>query len=438
MATINEVYVRTDGSDTNGGSSSDAAGDSTRTNCSSNAALDEITDDDAGDWEDVASVGDWICFDTAGAKDITRITAIGGVGNKTLTVSPNVGAETAGDTVTVGGAWATLDRAMNNIGELQDLTRPITVNVKSGTYNEYMTIDTAAANSAWGIVFEAYSATPGDGSGEAVVNASGDAGHACLEDSLGAGTDAYYKFIRFLFTASDTGGVSSTCDLLSFENCRFAANTGDGCNVQHFSLFYKCDFYSNSGDGLDISGSYCTAANCKSYSNTGKGIDFAGNTTHVINCICYANGTANVVVGASGTSSCVYGCTVDCNEAANVIGIQVLNTALVANNIVINHDGNNAAIYSASDRAEFPTIDYNLFYANDDDLQNLVATNSLTGTAPTLTPGRALDTDDTSTDQDAAAVGRNVLVPSNRDVGATQRRRVSGAFFLPTKRAGKQ
>lgn len=159
-----EFYVTKGASaaNTNGGGPSLGANDGpvdTANNCSSNAAGTTITDDDSGTWPN-SSVGDWVCFDTAGSKDFARITNIAG---SVLTVTPAVTGSASSKTTNVGGAWATVDHAASTVTTsfVNAASDPPRVNIKSGTYSEAVTNDNSGAKGN-PIRFEGYGTSAGD------------------------------------------------------------------------------------------------------------------------------------------------------------------------------------------------------------------------------------------------------------------------------------
>jgi len=175
MALTFENFYVTKGSavaDTNGGSM--YTGNSqvytndgpctTRTNCSSDATGGFVTDDDAGGWGNAAA-GDWICFDTGGTKEFSIITAV--TGNVlTLTGGWFVTGSANGKTVTVGGAWATIQHAADTITSTYGVTyNAPRINIKydAAAYAERVVLDTNSGIVTKPIVIEGYETTAGDG-----------------------------------------------------------------------------------------------------------------------------------------------------------------------------------------------------------------------------------------------------------------------------------
>ena len=177
-------------SDLNGGGVSLGADDGpiiTNSNCSMTefaaGATYDIENLDNTGWGS-AAVEDFLVFDTDGYQDILRIDTLSQGGDSDVirctSIAPTTpgGSGLSGQPVRVGGAWATIQHAMDTIDNINydfhnssgDLTR---INIKNDAdYDQTVASTGLTATGGSRIVFSGYSSTPGD-SGRATINPSG-------------------------------------------------------------------------------------------------------------------------------------------------------------------------------------------------------------------------------------------------------------------------
>lgn len=128
--------------------------------------------DNVGGFFDSAAVGDWICWDTGGAKELAIITVVTDPTNITVqTPDTTEFSALLNKAVNVGGAWATIDFALSTIttdfvNAVSDLPR---INVKGGAYPELATIANAGTDVV-PITLEGYKTAVGDGGTEAFAD----------------------------------------------------------------------------------------------------------------------------------------------------------------------------------------------------------------------------------------------------------------------------
>lgn len=250
-----------------------------------------------------------------------------------------------------GAAWLTVDKGMNTVAAGDKVW------VKAdGNYAELVTIDTVGTSTT-PIVFEGYTTTPGDG-GRATITGSGARAN-CVANSTVAGTDLFYVFKNFRFTAAtqinfltdgdhitfkncrfDTAGTTTAhhgiqCRLAAFENCSFDANAGVGCIIDDGGgVFIGCTFYTNGGNGLTCQNFQSTLFGCTFFSNAGHNAKLGGTDViaTVINCtfdgdakdsdtgISY-NGASNVAVVVN---TVLYDCAIGLDSPGGNMGERVI------------------------------------------------------------------------------------------------------------------
>ena len=166
-----EFYVTKGGSvsNVNGGGPNLGAGDGPvlalvgggGAGATSDALGTTITDLSGGGWA-ACAVDDWLCFDTAAAKEFARITNIAG---NAATVTPAVTGNQADKSCNVGGAWATLDHAGDTVSTLfvNAAGSPPRVNIKYNVaaYAEQADFD-HDGTATIPLTFEGYESSAGD------------------------------------------------------------------------------------------------------------------------------------------------------------------------------------------------------------------------------------------------------------------------------------
>ena len=306
-----EFYVTkgTSASDVNGGGPSLAANDApvdTEANCSSDGAGTSVTNDDADGWAG-SSVDDWICFDTAGAKDFARITNIAG---DVLTVTPAVTINQAAKTVNVGGAWATIDHAASTVTTsfVNAAGSPPRVNVKydAVAYTETVTTDnTGSAQVA--ISFEGYEATAGDGCPTPnLPQITGNWVFGVGDDYMHVG---YFKIVTTANGTSSMSGAPVYCVLHNLHLKATGTATARGCSA--------------------TGGNYNQLIHIYVEQATNEGLHLNSGHTHVIGCYIQAAGTYGIYLGLNGGINSVIANTIidapgdDCLYAHDEAGLVV-------------------------------------------------------------------------------------------------------------------
>jgi hypothetical protein len=215
-------------------------------------------------------------------------------------------------------AWQTFDKACRS------LTAGDTVYVKASA--SYTAVDTNDANIDINEIgtataannFIGYSSTIYDG-GIVEVNAATTTNAYCItSNNLG---NLYYKFSNFRFTGATSHGVyagktAGADDNLTFINCKFDNNGGDGFNGDTSHSFINCLFIDNAGDGLQVT-SGLFMESCISFSNTATGVTATSSAN--INNSLFAENLGDQLVATLAVIA--DGCTFDGNDVANSDGM---------------------------------------------------------------------------------------------------------------------
>lgn len=297
-------YVATTGSDTNGGSSEGAAKASGTGAVTTGASTTIDLSADAPDLS-TTNIGDTIRLngrtDGKNGSDIFEITAKDDTLD-TVAVTPTPGTTTSGVTWAIGGAWATIDRAMNVVSAGDKTWIKATAN-----YNEIATMDRVGTVTA-PIVFEGYTTTPGDGGRITIDGQSARANG--ITGGLG-NVSAYYVFKNIRVTGcTDTGfllgGSGGTTDRVTCKNCKADSNGTDGFSCDTMFLVEGCESSDNLGRGF--SGSANSAfIGCTAYRNGTSGITAV--TGLMAFCSAFSNADDNFVF--SGAQGYFINCTAD-------------------------------------------------------------------------------------------------------------------------------
>lgn len=344
-------------------------------------------------------------------------TAVGGDGN-------GGGAEGAGN------AWATIDHAMNTVAANDK------VYVKaSGNYNELATIDTVGEAFA-PIIFEGYTATPGDG-GRAVV--SGGAARAnCIADSLGAGTDIFYVFKNFQFTNATGDNFATDCDHITFKNCKFdtSGNTGLACQLVACEA---CEFVSNTAHGVSITAGGGIFIGCTFYSNGFDGLQ--GGTFSVVALFCtfFSNARWNISINGVDKLLVIANCTIDGDNEDSDRGISLGDeeqcmTAVV--NTVI-YDCDAGMVSTDGDCGERVISRNNAVNSNSADYTNADTFTGEVTAAPAFV--NEVAGADFTPDTGSPLIEAGYDIGGDAEIGAIQLPGGSaGGLLMPNKRGGKQ
>lgn len=341
--------------------------------------------------------------------------AVGGDGN-------------AGNAEGAGNAWQTVDKAMNTVGAADKVWVKASAN-----YTELATIDTVGTTTN-PIVFEGYTATPGDG-GRATI--TGSAARAnCIATTLGDGVDVFYVFKNFRLTNSTGVAFNAKLDHLTFKNCKFDTAGAAGVWTQ-LSLFEDCDFESNGGDGVIVFAGGAIFVGCTFYSNVVSGI-ICEHSLIVLNCTFFSNGSHTMKVGKTDALCAIINCTIDGDSKDSITGFRLNNVGIVlavVNTVAydcgtgMSNDGGNMGerVVSRNNCVNANTADYNnmeTFTGEVVAAPNFV--NEAAGANYTPATGSPL-------------IGAGFDVGSNMDIGAIQvAAGGGGGLLMPNKRAGKQ
>jgi hypothetical protein len=275
----------------------------------------------------------------------------------------------AGTSEGSGNAWKTIDHAMNNV------TSSDVVYVKaSGTYSETPNIDTAGAGNS-PIMFIGYTSTTTD-NGKLTVSGTTN----CMTSALSG--SVHYIFYNFIFSgASSDGVVAANSDDISWINCEFNNNGGDGISSDDNHVFVNCVASGNTGIGFDMD-SNPRYYGCISSANGGNGFVSTGDG---IAYRCQVNGMGSSDHAYNGIRD-VLASTIDGENAANTKGVVFNNTRSTIVDCIL-YDLN-----QANDMNSFPVyaatfVGYNLLNSNNTDYEHSHASlgyNDVTG-APAFT-----------------------------------------------------
>ncbi|MHC4510564.1 MAG: right-handed parallel beta-helix repeat-containing protein, partial [Planctomycetota bacterium] len=231
-------------------------------------------------------------------------------GADTVDVTPSPGSA-SGQAWSIGGAWATIDKAMNTVAAGDKVW------VKAdGNYNEQAIIDTAGTVSA-PIEFEGYTSTTGDG-GQATIDAQSTRQYCVYSSSTVA---RYHIFKNFIFQKAALENVGFQIVGTIFKNCRFYNSTGDGCASGSTTVFENCLFDSNGGVGADCTSGTAVFIGCRFENNTAEGIEHSGGPW-IFDCTFVGNGgDAIECLGGNGQWMTVLNCTIDGDGKTTNTGI---------------------------------------------------------------------------------------------------------------------
>lgn len=240
----------------------------------------------------------------------------------TYYVDGATGNDTTGDGLTEGTAWATIDKAMDNVAA-NDL-----VYVKASvTYNELATIDTAFTGSTH-CVFQGYTSTPGD---NGRVTWTGTT--SCLTTAITA--RLCYTFMNFTFQNSSATNVElGTGDEVLFYNCKFTGAGSRGVNAGDRINFLNCEFSSNASDSANV-GNDCSAVGCTIVTPGSQGLRF-GDRASFYKLLGYGITGGDDYLYTTGVNVCA-GCTFDGEGLSNTDGGILLGYGPIVDNIA--HDG---------------------------------------------------------------------------------------------------
>lgn len=200
-----EFFVRTDGSDVNGGSSDAAAAAITVASVTAvhdGGGAHTLTDDGVDGFAG-AAVDDYICWNTAsGGGGVPEYAIITGLTSDDIIVVQNKtsGGAFSGDltseAVNIGGAWLTVQNAFDlvdiaTIDWRNAASDDAFLNIKAGTYDEAIDVDTNNGVAGSRIGMGGFTSSPRDGGRATIDNNSGGASTGTLKTSAAKG---FYDF----------------------------------------------------------------------------------------------------------------------------------------------------------------------------------------------------------------------------------------------------
>ena len=319
-----------------------------------------IHDNSGSSWSG-CQADDWVCWDTAGAKEFRRIVSISGT-DATVSASCTPGANKA---VNVGGAWATIDFAAGLIttSHVNAAGNPPRVNVKAGSaYTESSVTITHSGTAAIPLTWEGYTTSAGDG-GVFQQTSTSNSTYAFRMADWCVLKDAY-------ITSSGT-----SCRAVSVDNygsyycCINVSAKATGSNSHAFiagndaynTLFVNCyvEQATLDGFGANRTGLYCIDCRVKSVGRYGF---YPGYSLPVlVNCIVDSSANDCVYIGGN-VGAVIVGCTFYHSTGGS--GIRHVDPgsfpAHVRNCIFSQNNQYGIELDSAADHHE----DYNAFYAN--------------------------------------------------------------------------
>lgn len=339
-----EFYCNLNGTNVNGGGTTNAA--ATYTSINGNwDGTSVFTPTDGSTPASSINVGDFasICLDAATVSVfISRVVTVAAGVNGAITVSTTAISGTApaagatGRTLRVGGAWrgafgavtfpfsfvtTTLTNATGNM---------VRVNINSAYSNSITAA--VSANQAGPIVYQGYTTTAGDG-GKFIIDGGGNTGFIPL--ALGASgiflIDAIVQNAGGNFSAgisvSFGGNVLQRCVV---RNITQSGSAGIGTSAAGNTLI-ECETYGNKSAGISASSS-CSLIRCLSHDNGGSGFNASGGPLTIMGCLSISNTLSGFSFSAAGvTAPCVLR---NCDSVSNKVdGFQV--TGLTSNPIYI-------------------------------------------------------------------------------------------------------
>ena len=351
-------YTDTGGADTNSGTTSGTSPLANGT--AATRATNVYTLDGSPDLSGVTANQDTIHIvgETSGRGNdgtLFEITAVDD-GADTVTVSPTPTGGTSGLTWAIGGAFATIDKAMSVVDAGDKVWMKATAN-----YNETVTIDTVGTQ-ADQIVFEGYTTTPGD-NGKITIDGQSTRAN-CV---TGSTTSTYYVFKNIIVTgATSIGWKTSTPDSLCFINCEFHNNGNHGLQGDNNYSFINCESYNNSQYGIDVDIN-CYACGCFFHGNANYQYYSSGTYGFYKNVV-YNPGNGNGVYIASQIGQHVLQNTFD-GDNTGATAILANNAAcLFMDNIV--YDWTTGWSNNATPTLGSNVCGWNLFNSNTNDLLN--------------------------------------------------------------------
>ena len=312
MATETTFWVQTDGADTNGGTNGTATSGSASAvvtgTCNTSSGSGNITL--IGSPTLTAVLNNVDCIRIAGATgglgssgDVFQLTV---KGDPTLVVTPVVGNAQSGVAFAIGGAFQTIQRALNCV---DDTGGGWEVQVKTGTYAGAGTrIDLAKQGTKTNPnLLSAYISSKGDIKKDDYFD---DAKRAVADQTSGSGTvltlngslgsKAFWIVEHLKVNSGDGIGIAVTIGRMVFRNVKSANNGSIGWDVNTGPTTYDCCEADNNGTvGVDAVAVFF-AYNFRSYLNDSYGMTMDSYTA-LYKCLFYGNATIQLECDGVGT-----------------------------------------------------------------------------------------------------------------------------------------
>ncbi len=356
-------------SDLNGGGPRLGANDAPIAVCTdatiAGGALTTIVDNTAGNWAGVA-VDDFLCWDTAGVKEMRRVSALAPGGDATKITIASAATAGANKDVHIGGAWTTVDFMMSTV--TKDTVNAALVsprgNIKysATAYSEQATVDNAGAYPGYLITYEGFETTPGDDCPNGnlpLISSSATGitgGIVCAKNAI------VIKNLRVEMTGAGIHAINAASAYARFQNLRLKA-TGAAANgfVNNGQSFQAENVYveDSAQDGFSLAGGTLIACRSSSAGRYGFYSAGGGNILSAIGCIVDSPADDGFYVSSYPTD--IVGCTVHGSVAGSGVRFTLPYGALASNCIFAAN--NQYGIECDSAQISAPE-DFNAFYSN--------------------------------------------------------------------------
>jgi len=280
----------------------------------------------------------------------------------------------AGTSEGSGNAWATIQKAADTVAAADK----VWVKNVGGDYVENITLATAGTAGSE-IEWEGYTSSTGD-NGRVTINPSSGVG-------VTGNAKDYQVWKNFRFTGGSVGyNGSTTSDRVTFFNCRFDNNSGNGAALGTYCAFYRCQFDNNSADGIDVTGS-AGFYGCVAFANSARQIETDDGVFY--RCLVYgcASGQYGILTNdyTDPAHSVFIGNTID-GENTTVVGIYTagsINLVAVIDNIL--YDCGKGIDFDVTNQRIHNVLANNLFNSNTTAREGSVYSVDEVTTAPAFT-----------------------------------------------------
>jgi hypothetical protein len=358
-------YLDTGGADTNSGTSSGTSpiANGTAATRSTNIYTLDGSPDLSGVTPNVDAIH--IVGETSGRGFDGTLFEITAVDNsaKTVTVTPTPTGGTSGLTWAIGGAFATVQKALDVVDNGDK------VYIKGGNYAGDNVVRTAGAARET-IQLIGYTTAIGD-YGQATID-----GTSGSSQGINFGAGAWYYSLQNLTVQNCTQrGILNSGNRCQYFNCRILNNGSNGMDAGAAAVLVNCEATGNSNAGFSLNTSTSVIGGA-SYSNSSSQIQ--GISGGVLYKTLIYGSTGINDHGLSGTTAkAILGCTFDGeNQTADAIELTTMTQDItVVDNII--YDWNVGLDWSASRDDAQQFIGYNLLNSNNTDYE--FTTNPLIG-----------------------------------------------------------